>query len=455
MTTKRRYNRKLLPSKNIVLATVIIIVLIAAAIAFYLYFEREKPTVTIAGEVDRVGLKKEYTLLVADQKSGLSHVKIKVRQKDQEKVIEEKDFERLKSLPPKGTEKWESTIVLDTEQLGLKDGPAELIIDASDFSLWNFFRGNLTRKVYPITVDTKPPKVSRIDSSRYIQPGGTGIVIYSVEGDASSHGVMLNGYNHPGSPLPGKEGQYVALIGLPYDAEKIQDLQVEARDRAGNLGRARFGLILKKTGEKHDRINITDSFLDWKIPEFSSYLKEVSGDKIEKFLYINETIRKKNNEKIMELCADSSDERHWEGRFLRMPGQRMSKYADRRTYFYEGKEIDQQVHLGIDLASHSNADVEAANHGLVKFADNLGIYGKTIIIDHGLGLFSLYAHLGNMDVNPGDPVEKGEKIATTDTTGMAGGDHLHFSMLVNGVFVDPVEWWDRHWIENSILTYLP
>lgn len=445
-----------MPGKNIILGAIISVVVIAAVVGFLLYFEREKPEVTIEGEVDLVGLKKNYTLSANDRDSGLRKVEIKVLQKDLEKTIMAETFKRQGKRPSAGPENWKTTFSLDTEELGLQDGPAELVVSVRDYSLWSFFQGNLRQKVYALEIDTKSPKVSRMTSSRYIKPGGSGIVVYSVSGESEKHGVRLNGYFHPGSPLPGgKEGQYVAMIGLPYDTEKIDDLRVEARDKAGNTGRARFGIVLKDAEEKHDRINIPDSFLDWKIPEFSSYLEGIEGNKIDKFLYINETVRGDNNRRISELCSEPEEKRYWKGRFLRMSGKRMSRYADRRTYYYEGRAIDKQVHLGVDLASSRHADVNAANHGKVEFADSLGIYGNTVIIDHGLGVFSLYAHLNNMAASPGDLVKTGEKIGTTDTTGMAGGDHLHFSMLINGVFVDPVEWWDQHWIDVSILSHLP
>jgi len=108
------------------------------------------------------------------------------------------------------------------------------------------------------------------------------------------------------------------------------------------------------------------------------------------------------------------------------------------------------VHLGIDLASTRKADVKAAAKGIVIFTDYLGIYGNMVMIDHGQGVFSLYSHLSQINVSPDDNVDKMSVIGLTGTTGMAGGDHLHFSVLVNGVFVTPKEWWDQHWIDVTI-----
>ena len=119
-------------------------------------------------------------------------------------------------------------------------------------------------------------------------------------------------------------------------------------------------------------------------------------------------------------------------------------------YYYKNKEIDKQVHLGIDLASTKRAEVHAANSGTVVFADYLGIYGNTVILDHGQGIFSLYSHLSEIDSTVGELKEKGTVIGLSGATGMAGGDHLHFSMIINGIFVTPLEWWDQQWLRLNI-----
>ena len=133
-----------------------------------------------------------------------------------------------------------------------------------------------------------------------------------------------------------------------------------------------------------------------------------------------------------------------------MAGSSRAGFADHRTYFYKGEAIDKQVHLGMDIASTRRADVKAANRGKVAFADYLGIYGNMVMVDHGQGVFSLYSHLSQINVAPGDDVERSAVLGLTGTSGMAGGDHLHFSMLVNGIFVTPKEWWDQHWVEVTI-----
>ena len=128
----------------------------------------------------------------------------------------------------------------------------------------------------------------------------------------------------------------------------------------------------------------------------------------------------------------------------------MAGFADHRSYLYNDEIIDDQNHMGVDLASFANSPIEAANDGVVIFAQNLGIYGLTVVIDHGQGLASLYGHLSSFSVAQGSVVKKGDVIAYSGRTGLANGDHLHFSILVHGIFVNPLEWWDAHWIKNNI-----
>jgi murein DD-endopeptidase MepM/ murein hydrolase activator NlpD len=172
---------------------------------------------------------------------------------------------------------------------------------------------------------------------------------------------------------------------------------------------------------------------------------------VDAFLEINRDFRKANYGQIDAACRNPVQKMHWQGRFLRLPkSATRARFADYRTYFYKGNQIDKQVHLGIDLASVANSEVPAANAGMVALAQPVGIYGKTVILDHGYGLFSMYSHLSQIAVNVGDRVAKGDALGRTGSTGLAGGDHLHFSMLVGGTFVNPVEWWDMQWIQNNI-----
>ena len=152
-----------------------------------------------------------------------------------------------------------------------------------------------------------------------------------------------------------------------------------------------------------------------------------------------------------DMKRETISKRLWEGASLsHKNAATTARFADRRLYYYKGKKIDEQVHLGVDLASLVNSEVQAANNGRVIFADCLGIYGVTIILDHGQGLASTYSHLSKKVIEVGQEVKKGEVIGLTGQTGLAGGDHLHFGIMIGGVLVNPIEWWDPHWVQDNI-----
>ena len=92
----------------------------------------------------------------------------------------------------------------------------------------------------------------------------------------------------------------------------------------------------------------------------------------------------------------------------------------------------------------------AANSGAVVHAGYLGIYGNCVIVDHGMGLQSLYAHLSSIGVQRGDSVQMSQELGRSGTTGLAGGDHLHFTMLLGGRAVTPIDWWSAQWVEDRI-----
>jgi len=95
-------------------------------------------------------------------------------------------------------------------------------------------------------------------------------------------------------------------------------------------------------------------------------------------------------------------------------------------------------HLGVDLEAEMQTPVYAVNDGAVSFADGLPTYGKTMIIDHGLGIYSLYLHLSEFKFAKGDRVKRGDVIGLSGNSGYSISPHLHFSIKLNGAAVDPL-----------------
>jgi len=259
---------------------------------------------------------------------------------------------------------------------------------------------------------------------------------------------------HPG--LFENKNVQTCFFALNYLQGPGTKISLIAEDMAGNITRKSFYHHIRDKQYNTDTLNISDTFLEQKMPEFDlgereAGFQEQENPLVKKFLYINGDLRKENEVQVFSLASASEPIKYWDGIFLRLAGsERKAGFADHRIYQYEGSEIDRAVHLGIDLASTARSPVYAANKGRVLSTQSIGIYGNTVIVDHGFGLCSLYSHLSEITVSAGDIVEKETQIGLTGLTGMAAGDHLHFSMMVGHVFVNPMEWWDDSWIKNNI-----
>ena len=438
-------------AKSTIILLFLLLIIGAATYGFFKYYEREKPQLNFQGDISTFGLSKNVKFTAADSRSGISLVEISLSQGNKEATIYQKKFSRQGLFDNNGLKKLEKTVKIESRAAGFKDGTAKLKVVVRDFSFWNWMAGNETVTTYPVILDTRPPKISILHSTRYVSPGGSGIVVYRIDDTVAKHGVTVNGHFNPGFPVSTEDDKrFIAYFGLNYDTEKIEEAVVSAVDPAGNTGKAAFCMILKKVSFKKDRINVSDNFLNRKIPEFAREYPQLSGTPVEQYVYVNSKIRQENYQTIVKACSNPSPLRLWQGTFGRMAGSRMAGFAEHRTYYYNDREIDKQVHLGIDLASTRHAEIKAANRGKVVFAEYLGIYGNTVILDHGQGVFSLYSHMSQINVPVEELVEKGSVIGLSGTTGMAGGDHLHFSILINGIFVTPLEWWDRQWLELII-----
>jgi murein DD-endopeptidase MepM/ murein hydrolase activator NlpD len=298
-------------------------------------------------------------------------------------------------------------------------------------------------------MENKPLIVAVLSVAHNITQGGAGLVVYTVSKAVEKTGVVFGDQFYPGYRQGGD--YYACLFPFPYNVDPGKYApRVIAVDSAGNerLTSINFHLIAKTFTT--DRINLTDTFLDKIAAEFKGKFPQ-SGTTLEIFLKANRDQRQLDLKSINDYGRKSSPLPLWQGTFLRMPkAAPLGGFAQFRTYMYQGKEVDKQTHLGFDLASLAHAAVPAANRGKVVFAGDFGIYGQCIIIDHGLGLQTIYGHLSQISVKTGDSVEGGQIIGNTGATGMAGGDHLHFEMAISGQSVNPIEWWDSHWINNNV-----
>jgi murein DD-endopeptidase MepM/ murein hydrolase activator NlpD len=418
-------------------------------------FEGEKPEIGIELESPFIGKSHDFSVSIADKKSGLRKVWIAMVKDGKEVVLTDEAFPSAGFFSGGKIKNKTLNIAFEPQKFEFSDGKAILRLTAWDYSWRGWWKGNQTYIEKNLTIDTQPPQIEVISSAHNLSQGGAGLVIYRTSEDCRHTGVQVGD-----DFFPGYSGYYqdprirMAFIGLDYRQGPGTPIMIKAVDEAGNDAAAGLRYHIQKKVFKNDSIQISDRFLTRKLPEFENAIPlESTGSLVDKFLKINRDLRQADYQKIAQLVETTATVKYWEGAFLRMPkSANQAGFADHRVYQYNGEIIDRQVHLGMDLASVMNAPVPAANNGIVAFSGPLGIYGRTILIDHGFGLFSMYAHLNRSDVSEGQRVSKGEILGRTGSTGLAGGDHLHFSILVQKTFVNPIEWWDAAWIENNILS---
>ncbi len=416
-------------------------------------FEGEKPEITLQPLPQFLSGNTKFTLTVSDMKRGLKTLKVAMSQGGREIDILEKKFPFKGLLNREGLHVFDTEFSIDLSELNLAQGRVDLLVRVWDYSRRRGGDGNLSLLQHKIVVDTIPPAIRAMNRLHYVNVGGTGLVVYQTSSDTIESGLFVNDIFFPGflnNENP-QEGVHVCYFAIPYKFKSRPDIQLWAKDKAGNISRTGFYCHIRKKPFRIERVNITDSFLTHILPYFSSYSFDPGTSNINKFLKINRDLRKENNSSFFNLRTKTSPKQLWNGTWVRLKNAaNMARFADHRLYYYKGKKIDEQTHMGVDLASLANSNVQAANNGRVIFSDHLGIYGLTVIIDHGQGLASVYSHLSKTDVELDQEVMKGEVIGLTGQTGLAGGDHLHFGVMVNGIFVNPIEWWDPHWIQDNV-----
>lgn len=339
----------------------------------------------------------------------------------------------------------------------LQEGTARIVVHASRPVLRGLRQAE-SMAVRDVQVRLQPPRVAVLSTHHYINHGGAELVVYRATPSDVASGVRVGERTYPGFPGSAvgitDPAARVAFFALLADQDLNTPVELFARDEAGNEATAVVDHRPFPKPFRRSRIEVDDRFLQRVVPAIASNTRDVqidTGDPLRAFLEINGDLRRRNAETIAALAQKTAPEMRWKDKFQQLGNSQVEAgFADHRTYFYKGKEVDQQVHLGFDLAVTANVPILAAQRGTVLFADYLGIYGNCVIVDHGLGVQSLYAHLSSIDVKPGQAVEKGHTLGRSGMTGLAGGDHLHFTMLINGQPVNPVEWWDTKWMQDRV-----
>lgn len=438
------------------LAAAAAFLIIALAGLWWVKFERQPPLVTFDAEHPVVGGNATWDVVVRGSGPGLRQIDVRLTAGGQTHAL------FSETIPPSG---WRGSgvterrlhVEADLRTLGVPEGPAQVEVFADTYA-WHLVEprsGAIASQT--VTIDLTAPPLELLTTQHNLRLGGVAVALFRVGEDTERAGVAVGDYYFPATRgYFADPGIALALFAVP------QDLSVDARpvvrvaDAVGNTREAALPIRIKGRVFPERSLNIDDAFLQRKMPDiYAANGLTLPSDLVAAYLAVNRDLRRESEKQLRAATEKSAPAPLWDGVFRRQSNAApMSAFADRRSYVHDGTVIDRQTHLGYDLASLLRAPVEATQRGTVVLAGNLGIYGNTVVLDHGLGVSSLYGHLSTIAVKMGQEVQAGETLGQTGETGLAGGDHLHFSILVHGVHVDPVEWWDPKWMREHVTAML-
>jgi murein DD-endopeptidase MepM/ murein hydrolase activator NlpD len=389
-------------------------------------------------------------LRTTDAGAGLRSLRVAVAQGGGEQVLLEESYPG--NLLSGGVRKENTaSLQLDPASLAALKGPGTLSIAVRDWSWRGAFSGNETKRELPLRVDLEPPRIevtSGISGITYVRQGGSGSVAYRVSEPTARDGVRVGTVEYRGFPRKGGgANERVALFAFPTDVDAKSAVRVFAEDAAGNTSEAGWSVVVNPYVQPEGKVQLSASFLEQVVPRLSP--GGAGGDAA--FQEVNTRVRAENEKRIRELAAGTASEPLFTGSLHQLANSKVtSRFGEKRIYVVDGREVSRAVHYGYDLASLSGAPVTASAAGRVLYAGDLGIYGNCVVLDHGLGLVSLYGHLSRIDVEANARVEADQRLGLTGATGLAGGDHLHFATLVGNTYVDPIEWWDAKWVTDHV-----
>ncbi len=305
---------------------------------------------------------------------------------------------------------------------------------------------------YAVIPDYTPPTLSILAHSPHIKQGGSAVVIYEARDEFLKSTYIIDNRGQVFHPQEFMEkGYYISLFTWFIPWEKHAALII-AEDQAGNISSNSIDL-------ESIRIKIPVSILEVNPDFVAKKSKELNMGKDTKedqmgYKEVNKKLSESSQVSVSYLSSYVFPEQVRELKFVAFKPfakhRTSSEYGKLRRYQYQGKITKESYHLGVDLTFIANTLIYCSNPGKVMFSGYNGGYGNSMLIHHGLGLYTMYGHCHELLVKENDQLEAGTLIGKSGQTGFATGDHLHFSVLIQGVYADPLEWMDSQWLESNI-----
>jgi murein DD-endopeptidase MepM/ murein hydrolase activator NlpD len=451
------YNRIRSGSSRNLGRTLLIItgVVLLGLVAHGIFRTGSVPGIKIEPAMPVIGKRTQVKVEISEPRRGLTHVTVELIQGNKTVKLKDKRYPFASQFSFWGAKVPKDTLLAEAGSQTmptLTGGTATVRVTVERAGTWLYTPAPKVEEI-ALPVRLTPPSLQVTSTQTYVSQGGCEVVVYRVGESAVRDGVRVGSWWFPGFPLPGggKQDRF-AFFAVPFDMTE-PNVRLVVEDAAGNSTERGFIDQFFPKPYRSDDLDIDDAFLNKVVPEILSQTPDLKdkGNLLDNYLEINRDLRAKDAEIISQLAQKSQPAFLWKKPFSTIPnGKLMAGFAEQRTYHYKGQVIDHQTHLGFDLAVTKQCPVPAANDGIVVYAKYFGIYGNAVLIDHGYGLMTIYGHLSSIGVKEGQQVAKGDIIGRTGETGLAGGDHLHFCTILQGLPVTPGEWCDGHWIQDRI-----
>ncbi len=421
------------------------------------FYEQDPPVIEWVTEPPGIGADAlSAKLRISDTGGGLDEVVVRLSQRNQPQQLAKRIFAE------QHVESDEIEFTINAKDLTLREGKAELEVLAFDRTLWS----NATHLVLPLVVDFAKPRIDVITPQQNGVAGGTELVFFKVVGKApSQQGVEYQGTLYPAfqaklldSSFKSYHDLYFAFFPVPIDfSDDAPRMKIMARDDIGNAATANFKYQVRsrrfptpQTALDLPRAQkITDSLLAANKDSGSGFTPTGSPAKDLALLL---KITHLHDEVVLSEAFSTNDGRKWWSQSFGRPVMTLpsSTMGEQRGYSLEGEEFWRATAGGVRFAVPSRTAVQAANAGRISYTGELGYFGKTVIIDHGFGLTSLYAHLSEITGKVGDEVAAAQAIGRTGDSGFSLGEEVYFEIRMHGVPVSPNEWWDATWVSDHI-----
>ena len=430
------------------------------------HLERDPPIVEIKKPPVGLGLDPvnvEFT--VRDRHAGIDEITVRLEQAGKQRSIFEKKY-------PARVRADDITVVLNGKENGLREGEARLNIVAFDKSFWN----NGARTAVQLRVDYTRPEVTLYPDQRNAVLGGSEMVFYRLRETVDTFsGITVGSELLPGFPAKNFDKDfenfsevYCAFFPIPRDFDpQTGAMKLFARDAVGNISTASVNYRVQNVGFRSGVEPVAVETLASKVdPLYEQYLirqarlngqeamrplpSQSDEERLERFRIVNEQYRDLIERAMKPLFSKPKSTRFWQDSFARFGAKERHGFGERVTFTLNGQPLGDYVENGVTYSSPLETPVRAANDGIVIFSDTLGLYGNTVIVDHGFGLTTLYAHLASMSRLEGDRVERGDIIGKVGDTGLAFAPILTYETRLHGVPVRPLEWWDATWIKDHV-----